>query len=163
MAYNIVPEWVRWIQQSIILHFKDKLAPTFMHVEGRLRPTVEPEPRFELRIDGPYFDQISNGCWDIDVEINVLVTSFRDESDAYKHDRLKGIAAAAFTPQIGVFKYGNGDGDDKNTMLGCFIERSGEREKIVVSNFGLIESTNRLMQSTVEGHYRMSLTNERSN
>lgn len=163
MAYDIDPDWIRWISQSVIIHFKTKTSPIFMYVEGRLRPDPEPEPRFELRLDGPYFDQVSNGCWDIDVEINLLITSFRDETDAYKHDRLKGIAAAAFTDQIGVFKYGNGINDNKNVMLGCLIERSGEREKIVVSNFGLIEPTNRLIQSTVEAHYRMSFINERSN
>jgi hypothetical protein len=131
-------------------------ATAEVYVEGRKRKDPEPQPRFEIRIDGPQFDEVSNKCWFLTVEINILIVTSRDERDTYNHQKVVGECVAAFTDDILVKKYGSEDGDDES-LIGCFTERSDPKEKVVVSNFGVIEPTNRLIMSTAEGHYQMCL------
>jgi hypothetical protein len=152
---NIQADWTRWCHHSIVKHFHDALnAKGYVHVEGRQLPDPDPIPRFEIRIDGPYFNQVSKGCWFLDVEINVLIVTARNARDVYLHQRIVGAAAAAFTDVIEVKKYG-----DDESLIGCFQEKSVDKmnERIVISNFGIVDPTNRLNMSTAEGHYQMCL------
>lgn len=147
--------WTRWTIASIVKHFDALRQGVHLHVEGRERITPEPKKRFELRIDGPYTKELSANYWQLDFEVNVLITQVRDTSDAYSMDRLKGIVQAAFTRTIVARKLG--DTPDPGDTLGCLILRSDGREGIMTSEFGLIDASQGLRQATVEGHYRMEL------
>jgi len=152
---SINENWVRWCHHSIVKHFYDILKDEGeWYVEGRMRPENETYPRYELRIDGPHFNEISNAYWYIDVEINIAILTVRDDKDMYQHQRLVGKATTCFTDDILVYQFGETD----NPLLGCFREMTTSKfgEKIVVTNYGVIGAT-RITASTAEGHYRMCL------
>jgi hypothetical protein len=147
-------DWTRWIRASVINHFDAARQNVYMYVEGRDRLPQEPQTRFELRIDGPNGKELSANYWQVYIEVNLLISVVRSESDAYATERLIGIGQAAFTRTIVAKKYGN---TTPAEHLGCLTLRTDGREGIITSDFGLINSSQGLRQVTVEGHYRMEL------
>lgn len=147
------PDWPRWIAASINQNFDNKKQNLFLYIEGQDRPKKEPGQMLELRVDGPYISQPTINWCIIDLEINVVVKTMKDEKDLYNIERNIGIAMAAFSDPINVLKYGTGPNDDNTTSVMCLQLKTKDREKLIVSRFGIIDPTNRLMQATVEGHY----------
>lgn len=149
--------WPRWIVASIYKHFNDRRQglPTF--VEGSTH--IENTPDYiEIRVDGPYILEQSRNYFQLDCEINILITAMRDEKDLYKLQRSEGIVIKAFKPPINIFKLGDGDDDDQS-LLGCMtLVRSGDsREALRISRFGQMDVTKPILRSSVEGHYHLYL------
>jgi len=69
-----------------------------------------------------------------------------------------GIAAVAFEPSITVFKLGNGIEDDQS-FVGCLqlLQNAATRDYVEINHFGQIDAKTKLMQASVEGHYKMVL------
>lgn len=149
-------DWTRWISASIHKHFYDRRQDIRLFSEDEERNTQKEKDLFELRIDGPFYEEESAGCYNITVEINVLVQSVIDRTDFQKIKRLCGIVVAAFTSTIPVYKYGD-QSDDDDTLLGCLNLATNRRERVEIHNFGRVSPEKAIQQSTVEGHYRMSL------
>lgn len=148
------PNWPRWIVASFAKHFTDTLTGNLsVYVEGADRKTNDKSDYCELRIDGPFGKERSKDEWELTLEVNVLVTSIKDEQDAYKIHRSNGFVAAAFASMISILRLGTGIQDDEG-IEGCLILRSEQREALIISNFGQVENEVRVMQSTVEGHYK---------
>lgn len=154
--------WVRWVYSSIIIAVQTAIDaynttnPTLtLYVEGRQRlPDPQPVPRIELRIDGPDIIEVSSGCWNLHVEVNLLVTGIINTIDVYAQQRLMGLGTSILSNSITINEYGDG-----NSMLGCLILQTPPKgDGIIVSNFGLIESERNIFQSTVEAQYKMTLT-----
>ncbi len=152
------PNWPRWIKASIVKAFGDQLATDLkMYVEECDRAALDGNSDFcELRVDGPTGYERSLGEWELAVEINILVSSIRSEKDAYQLERTNGLVVQCFTNGITVFRYGNGDGDDSGEE-GCLILRTDKNSGVVVSNFGAPPDV-RILQSSVEGHYKGKFT-----
>ena len=143
--------YVRWIKSSCLKHFADKYSGRIkLQVEGDDKTVSGHADYLEFRLDGPYFKELGAGYTEIYIEINM-----RDD-DLYRHERNVGIATIPFTKGISVFKYGDGPDDNPLEQLFCLVSALGEREHIVISNFGVIKSDVRMMQSTVESHYKAS-------
>jgi len=147
-------DWTRWIRSSVIKHFEAARQGVHMYVEGRDRLSEEPKTRLELRIDGPNGKELSANYWQLYIEVNILISVVRSESDAYAAERVIGIAQSAFTRTIVAKTYGE---TTPAEYLGCLTLRTDGREGIITSEFGLINSSQGLRQITVEGHYRMEL------
>jgi len=138
--------WQRWIKSSIAKHFDTNKSTLYLQVDGFYRPPTEASERMELRIDQDY-DEQSEDQWEVMVYINVLITTIKTFSDEYKLERNIGIVMDALTKSIQVQKYG-----DDDSYFGC-LQRS--RDKITVTNFGCIEKTTDVLQTTVEADYRL--------
>jgi len=115
---------------------------------------------FELRLDGPYFTQVSNNYWTCYVEINVLIQeplTNKDGRQVYQIDANAGKIAAAFTDII-IKKFGNEVGDD-DSVVGCLhvLQDVRDRQRIQINHFGQIEPKVRITQATVEAHYNMEI------
>lgn len=156
------PNWQRWVVASFNKHFNDAITgnnpPLFMYVEGTDRRTNEQQTYTELRVDGPYYTELSKGYWQLDVEVDILIMHKVGNVDLYAPQRAIGIVLAAFTTDIPVFMYGDGTDDDSLTQLGCFVLLPDEPEPIRVTNFGQPRLENREYQSTVNAKYRMFLS-----
>ena len=152
--------WSRWIKASTAKHFYDRRYGLHFYVEGEDRRTTEHRTYLEFRLDGPYSRELSHNFWQLDIEINILVVTIMDKTDLYEHEKNVGIVCEAFTSGIPVWKYGDGPDDDPVSQLGCLMLHSDRKEKIVVSNFGLIKDDSKMMQSTVEAHYKLQLKTE---
>jgi len=148
----------RWILASVSKHFDARRESLDMFIEGQHRDTQDKKNFIELRVDGPYFTELSKGYWRIYSEINVLVQSAMDDQNFHTIWTNIGIVAAAFT-SIPVYKYGNGP-DDDGSLFGCMnlISEARGKERIQVSYFGKIAPSAELQQATVEGHYEMRST-----
>lgn len=151
--------WPRWVFASVSKHIDDRKDGLTLFIEGQHRDTEGLVDFLELRVDGPNFTEVSRGCFHFFVEVNILVQSAMDDSNFHRIHTDVGIAAAALTSSIPVFKYGTGVDDDQS-LLGCLrlIQDKRGREKVQVSHFGQIDPVTKLMQATVEGHYEMLLT-----
>lgn len=154
----INPNWIRWVKSSVVKFFYDRLNDTVhFYLEGQDRRTMQHRTYVEFRIDGPDIKEVSKNFWHLDIEINLLIATIRTESDLYEHDRNVGLVSSVFQSGIPVFCYGDTDSDDPTVQLGCLLLKADSNEKVVISNFGQVKDDSRMLQSTVEGCYRLEL------
>ncbi len=154
---NYSEHWHRWITASVAKHFAVGLEPREikLFVEGFERPSEDLNEWVELRIDGPFTEEMTRGVWRLDIEINVLIC-INEDAHAYRTQIVSGIITKLFERCIDVYKYGDEE-DDDGTQLGCLVLRTDGRNKIVPSNFGKVRPDTRHLQSSVEAHYQMDL------
>lgn len=157
------PNWPRWIKASVVKWFTDQLVTiplAALPVQPSLPVYVEEADRSvlrgdtdwcEIRINGPGGRQQSPIDWWLYVDINILVSSIRNEKDAYQIERNNGLVVAAFAANICVFRYGTGIDDDSG-YEGTLIGRSDMKSELMISNFGAVPDV-RVIQSTIEGRY----------
>ncbi len=157
MSYD--ENWPRWVQASINVHFDTLLPPDLKKIyEGQPRDINTKNDLVELRLDGPDGIEVSKDYWLHDVEINALIQSISDNKNLYRHGLIIGQVAAAFTTSILVKKCGDQPTDDQSPV-GCLIlKQVPGKDMIEVSRFGLIEPSTPMEQTTIEGHYRMTLS-----
>jgi len=150
--------WSRWIRASIFKHFDDKRKGVHVFVEGSERTTSGKDQWAEIRFDGPFARENSKDCWELTIEINVLIESILNKDNLYVIEKPIGIMCAAFERNIIVYRYGDGPDDDQS-ILGCLqlLVNDPEGDGIMVSRFGQIEPDTNLEAATIEGHYRMRL------
>ena len=149
----------RWIIASVSQHFMDRRQGLTVFMEGQVRDTRTLKDFLELRVDGPSMTELSKGYWRVFIEINVLVQSAQDNADYHRIYESVGIAAAAFTGTLSIYKYGDKAGDD-DSLVGC-MQLQGDRsktERIQISHFGQVEPETGVFQSSVEGHYAVNLS-----
>lgn len=153
------PNWVRWIVASINKHFNDVINPTlYMHIEGTDRRSQDLHDYAEFRRDGPQATELSKGYWELDIEVDILVVNEFSPNDLYALERNLGLVQSAFTTDIPVFMYGDGDDDDPLVQLGCLVLCPRPDEPIRTTFFGQVQNELRLRQASVDACYRMNLT-----
>lgn len=141
--------WNRWIFASISKHFDEQRQGIPIFVDQGMS---EDKQYFEIRVDGPFWKQISKSSFQGVIEINVLCVVKKEVDDFHAIYRLTGIISAAMMMnQINVYKYGD-PGD--NSFLGCLIRMN---DPIDVKNYGQIEPDVPILQSTVETTYRIEV------
>jgi len=153
------PNWPRWIFASVSKHFSDALPSGItLFIEGQHRATRTEKDFFELRIDGPTLREISKGCWLFRIEVNILVQSAMDDGNYHRIHQGVGDVAATFTNGIPVYRKGSGPLDDQS-FVGCLqlLESGEHRDFLEINHFGQIDVKTKIMQATVEGHYKMLL------
>lgn len=148
--------WVRWCYASINAHFNDRKGPYTLYIEGDDRDELDEAEFAELRIDGPFITIPQKHLFVIDVEINVLCQTHKDPRQHYKAQKMVGTFLKAFTNLIEVFKYG-AEAFDDGLLLGCFHLQRDLREALDINYYGIIRPDTKLMQTTIEGHYRLEL------
>ena len=144
----------RWIFASVAKHFVDGLSiHTF--VEGTERRTNDQRDWIEVRIDGPNIEELTNQSYYITSEVNLLVCTQMKPTSAFLHSTNIGLATELFT-NIKIYKYGSQDADTGD-LLGCYIlQPEGDKHGgIEIANMGQIDASLKLLQTTIEGHYRM--------
>lgn len=155
MAGIINPNWSRWIFASLIDHFSSMKQNTNFFVEGEDR-----DPKIsdfaELRLDGPYFNELNVDFWTIDINVAIIIQTVRNDEDIFKLQRFIGIYVQPFTTDIPIYKYGEGSDDDQS-LLGCLKLATNPGEKIRVDVFNQIKAATPVGQASIEAHYNMSL------
>ena len=154
--------WVRWVHISINKHFLENKGILPLYLEGDERTLQDEAEFYELRIDGPFITQPQKDEYWLDVEINVLVQAHMRHDELYNIQTIIGPIVKAFTNAICVYRYGDTPHDD-DTLLGTLRLQTDLRESVDVNYFGIIKEDTRLTQATIEGHYRMEISNNGSN
>lgn len=164
MAAN--PNWARWIFASVADVLKevatDASLPVLVdHLDERSDAFMKASDRVEIRITGPFSQQISHAYHRVQVDVNVLLTSRYDgpSKNAMSILKFAGLFHEAMDSPIPVFNYGNepDDFDDDNpssqVFLGCLTPRPGRNEAVRVFNFGQNDKTDKLKQTVVDARY----------
>lgn len=154
--YQIHYAWIRWIVGSVNKHFDDRKSSYELYLEGDER-TMQEEAEFaELRMDGPFILIPQKGLYYLDVEVNVLVQAHPDAKELYNIHRLTGVFARAFENTLNIYAFGDEPIDD-DTLIGCMHLQRSLKETVDINNYGIIKEDTRLMQATIEGHYRLEI------
>ncbi len=164
------PNLVRWVFASVAYALKavateNELAVLVEHLDERTAAFMQAPDRIEIRITGPFIQELSQGCFRVWVDANVLLESRFDGSRKNANDILKyaGLFLEAMSTPIAVWNYGNEEGDyvDDDTptqvFIGCLLPRPGRNESIRVFNFGQTTQTDKMKQSMVDARYEMYL------
>jgi hypothetical protein len=159
--YEVHADWQRWITASINKHFIDRRSISNLYLEGDERTQQDNAEFAELRIDGPFILVPQKGLYYLDLEINILIQAHPDLQNLYNIQTAIGIFSKAFTNSISIYAYGDGPLDD-GSLIECLHLQRDLREAININNYGIIKPDVRLMQSTVEGHYRLEIWKLRS-
>lgn len=147
----------RWIKASFVKLIRPMLEQGVdLFVEGEDRLTNKSKKFMELRIDGPY----TTPCGTSDelksyIEINILGTSTRDESNVYDRENLQGLLSFYLNRDFCVYRTGNEDKvpDDDGTMFGTMLLIP--HDQIKTSDFGQIDPNTEVYQCVCEAHYEM--------
>ncbi|KKM81508.1 hypothetical protein LCGC14_1329120 [marine sediment metagenome] len=146
--------WPRWLYASTSKYFQAiaDAYPIHMYLEGVERDTKEESKWIEFRMDGPQTREISKGYFRLDVEINILWSVHLDSTDFHEQQRILGMLIEAMT-DICIHKYG-----DDDSLLGTLILQQDPNNPIRGNNFGQVRPDTQLVQGSVEGTYRMYLS-----
>jgi hypothetical protein len=164
------PNWARWIFASVADCLKsiatENDVPVLVeHLDERTDAFMRAEDRVEVRITGPFTQELSKGYHRIWVDANVLITSRYGGKGKNAYDILKiaGLYHEAMTLPIPVWNYGNEPGDfveadpESQVFIGCLLPRPGKNDTARVFNFGQTDRTDKLKQSAVDARFVMYL------
>lgn len=149
-------KWSKWIFASVVQHFRTELAKTSgvsIYFEGMHKDNRTNNLQLEIRFDGPYYKELSKNYWEVKFEVNILVQAVIGSSFLTIH-KGTGIAAAAFTDSIKIYKYGE-DIDDDESLFDCSFSMG----KIIISHFGQLNPNEKILQASVEGQYKFEIKN----
>ena len=155
------PNWARWVFASVASYLKEVAADAEIPVlvEGLDERTTEfmtATDRCEIRITGPFTQEISHDYFRVEVIVNVLfVSRYEEQKNQYAIMQKIGVFHEAMDGSIAVYKYGSLPGDDLHALVGCLSPIQGRHNAIRVLHFGQITPTDRLKQSMVDASYRM--------
>ncbi len=146
--------WPRWIYASTSKYFQAvaDAYPVHMFLESVERDTKNESKWIEFRMDGPQTREISKGYFRLDVEINILWSVHLDSADFHDQQRILGMLIEAMT-DICIYRYG-----DDGSLLGTLILQQDPNNPIRGNNFGQVRPDTQLVQGSVEGTYRMYLS-----
>jgi hypothetical protein len=148
-----------WVFASACKHFTDTITGIHVYVEGQERDMSGISDWCEIRIDGPWICDVSKGVCVVTCEINILVSTVIDSTNLYRESVNHTKIIPAFD-NFCVYKYGP-DSDDENdaSLVGTMILQPvhNVNDRVEIARFGQIHPSVQLLQSTIEGHYSMTL------
>lgn len=152
--------WPRWVFASISKHFSDQFqaAGVPLFVEGDDRDTAQLQDFAEFRMDGPRIRELSKGYFRLYVPVNILVHSSMNDQSTHRLHTTLGKALEAFSDSITVFKLGADPVIDDGTSLVCMVQMREKLDELRVNHFGQVDTTSRIQQASVEGHYEGFIT-----
>lgn len=157
---NINPNWNRWIFASVTTYFKNIITNppnSLPFIINSQNANIQGDS-IELRVVGPVWRQYESNVFYGEITLNALIKATKDASDYHKIYRMAGVVESTFSPAIPVIKYGNGPADDNVTVIGCLILKPVDNKDIETYNFGQVTPEIPLLQTTVQGVYRIDLT-----
>ena len=172
MAAN--PNWARWIFHSVADYLKEvatdaDLPVLIEHFDERTAAFERAGDKAEIRITGPFDQELSKGYHRIFVDANVLLTSrYEGNKNAATILKYAGLFHEAMSGPIPVWNFGGEPGDyvegDESTQvfIGCLTSRPGKNESVRVMNFGQLDKVDKIKQTEIDARYVMDLVNNES-
>jgi len=154
----------RWTLASVAKYFYTVSSGLGLQyfVEGvdERNATDMEQEHAELRVNGPFVAEVSNNCYRVYIDINILLTDYMRMSseNAYQIDIWGGKFLSSMFSPIPIYKYGTGVDDDSTVLVGCLTQRRGLSEPIRLIRFGQVSRTDRIRQAAVDGRFEMILT-----
>lgn len=165
------PNWARWLFASTAdvlktLATDNELAVLVEHLDERTDAFIKASDRAEVRITGPFTQEISKGYHHVLLDVNVLLTSRYDGPSKNQYNILKfaGLFHHTLSMPIPVWNYGPEDDDYKEEVpeshlfIGCLLPKRTKGDLVKVLNFGQTNETDKLKQTVVDARYEMFIT-----
>ncbi len=159
---EINPNWACWIVTSLAVYFKeiaDDVGIEFLvaGIDERESGKIKVDYA-ELRINGPFIRQLSEGYFRLDVDSNILFSDFISGSEnPYKLIAWAGKFQQAAERSIPVYRYGPDASVDDGSLLGCLSVRGGKNGSNIYQ-FGQVNANDRVRQVSVDTRHWMFLT-----
>lgn len=157
------PKWTRWIHASLGKYLKTVATslsvPSLVEgVEDRSEAFMAAPDRVEIRVNGPFSQELSQGYYRLYVDVNVLVNSTMGGAtkNPYTLDDILGAYHNAMDGAVAIYRFGTGPEDD-GSLLGCLTPRPGKNESIRVLLFGQLNTVEQIKQGMVDARYVMYL------
>lgn len=167
MSKLLLPTWIELsVRNHFLAHANIKDNKDFVQgtdtewplIFGSIYMDMPEYDHFELRFDGPYINEVSRGVFDVEIEINILVTAFKNETVSTRISTGTGVLLDAFGT-IQIKKYDN-EGGDQSTV-GCLRLKNRvpptKGDRLEVRRFQQIDPKIQIEQAIVEGHYMAQL------
>lgn len=157
------PNWAKWVFASVATALKqvaiDSNIPCIVEqLDHRSEHFMATPSRAEIRISGPFLDELSLNYFHAQVYANVLLTSVYGD-DPYFIQKASGLFQSVMSSPIPVFRYGNEAGDDQS-FIDCLNPQGGRAGGVKVFHFGPLTETDKVKQSAIDARYSMYLVNE---
>lgn len=146
----------RWIFASCSKFLSDKRGTVKLYIEGQDRSVTE-EDYAQLRYSGPFWNQYSPKDYLLRIELNILISCIKDDRDNHKIFRMTGIFEKALESSIPVYKYGTDSVIDTRAYIGCLERVLNGSEEITTHHWGQVDPSIRILQSTIESHYKIDI------
>lgn len=144
--------WTKWILASCTKFYQDICDDANIKVKFIDDGIVNNSEYVEVRFLGPSINEISNGIYRIDLEINILVT-VAIGNNQYRPHEIAGILQNACQKDIGVYKYGKTSTDDKTLAFTLRLRRDLS-DNIKWIYFGKPDANVALNQGVITVRYR---------
>jgi len=150
----------RYIMASVRVHFSQKLVTYPIYYEHTNPKNLidsngkEIRDYYEFRLDGPYKRKLQGPDTWYYVEINILIQSLVDPKYADRIEEMIDEATSGFAEGIPVYKYVDTDPPE---YVGCLELLEDDNEQIHCNRFAQANPDTKVLQASVEGHYRMKL------
>jgi len=136
------------------------------HLDEKSDAFIKASDRAEIRITGPFTQELSKGYHRLLLDVNVLLTSRYDGPAKNQYNILKfaGLFQGALSMPIPVWNYGGEAGDydaaipESQLFIGCLLPKGTKSDLVKVFNFGQTNETDKLKQTVVDAHYEMFIT-----
>lgn len=155
------PNWARWVFASVSTYFDANRQGLALYIEGTDKLGRRTDKDYlEFSLNGPYITELSAGFWELLFDVNVLVCSLKDAQDTHRIFNNVGIVTTMFAMQIPIYKLGRNSPDpDDQSLIDCaLLETEGRNGGVLINHFGQFDPTLPVVQSTVEGSYKLFIT-----
>lgn len=150
-AVALNQKWAVWIRDSFAAYLAPLVAagtlPAKFIIEGADRPKQD-ENWYELRTDGPVFEQQTAEFWMADWTVNVVCNAYISDQ-LYDWDQLAG--------QMASWLAGTWQLKDDTTPTPIVLDCPKRIGKIIVRPFGQVDVAKKLLQATVQATYQIML------
>lgn len=150
-------EWHEYLK-DIETYNSNDIIPVY--ITGQEFAPKDVQHYVELRIDGPDFTEVSKGDYRAKIEVNVLVTTTKSDSDFHAIHRYTGRVQSVLAEGFTIYRFGDGAEDD-NSPLACMdtiMWASGEGgNRVETKHFGQIYPDIPLIQASVNVRYKTEL------
>lgn len=161
MIKNVPVQYTLWTIKSVNKFFAEKLKDYHIHFEGYQRETEGKNEWFEVRLDGPSYQQFSPTDYRAVIQVNILAVVC-ETSNALRIREMLATAAHVMEFCIDIYRYGRIEVDPLNTqaLLGCYHRERRAKRDLDIAFFGKLQPQTAMQQGSVEGSYFWDFTLE---
>lgn len=145
--------WMKWITLSVSDYIAKFFVNDYVWMQDMVRPNQMPSDRYEVRYTGPDFTIVSRDSFDCELTLNCQIVTGQITNEMESHLLRIGNAQKMLAVCIPVYKFGTNPVTDTKLQLSTLQLTSG----IMTTPFGSIDPVSRLVRSTVEASYKMTI------
>ena len=157
--------WARWIHASVADYLKavantEGITSLVEGIEDRDDAFNNALDSMEIRVNGPYMRNPSNGYYRARIFVNVLLKSNmgEEQKNKYQLDTNAGIVQEALDQPLNIYKCGPDTGGvDDGTHIGCAKVLDESKLGVRVIHFSQIDQTDRVKQAMVSAAFEIEL------